>query len=68
MMEERSEQTTPSTAAFYILITSHNKTGGNQVQTGGGEAINSGSGERRKEVMEEGGMKNERERSWSWTY
>lgn len=56
-------QTIPSTAAFYILITSHNKTGGNQVQAGGGEAINSGSGEKRKEVIEESGVKSERESS-----
>lgn len=56
MMEESSIQAAPSTAVFYILITSHNKTGGNQVRAGGGEAINSDSGERRKEVIEEGGM------------
>lgn len=60
-MEEPGVQTAPSTAAFYILITSHNKTGGNQVQAGGGEAINGGSGEKREEVIEEGGMKSEEE-------
>ena len=47
----------PSTAAFYILIRSHNKAGGKQVWAGGGEAINSDSGERRMEVIEGGGMK-----------
>ena len=46
-MEELSLQAAPSTAAFYILITSHNKTGGNQARAGGGEAINSDSGRRR---------------------
>lgn len=57
MMEELSLQAAPSTAAFYILITSHNKTGGNQVRAGGGEAINSDSGKRREGEIEEVGRK-----------
>lgn len=57
MMEEPSLQAAPSTVAFYILITSHNKTGGNQAWAGGREAINSDSGKRRSEVIDEGGKK-----------
>ena len=49
MMEEPSVRAALSTAAFYILITSHNKTGGNQGWAGGGEAINSDSAERKEE-------------------
>lgn len=48
MMEEPSLRAGPSTAAFYILITSHNKTGGNQARAGGWEAINSDSGKTRE--------------------
>lgn len=66
MMEELSTQAAPSTAAFYILITSHNKTGGNQVWAGRGEAINSDSGGRRMKEMEEDGEKKVRKSSWSF--
>ena len=65
-MEEPSIQAAPSTAAFYILITSHNKTGGNQVRAGGDEAINCDCGKRGKEKIEQGGEKREQDGQFSF--
>lgn len=52
-MEELSTGAAPAATVFYILITSHNETGGNQVQAGGGEAINNDTGKRGRGKMEE---------------
>lgn len=71
MMEDQGIQAAPSTAQFYILITSHNKTGGNHVWARRGEAINSDTVEtgrwrkREREIEEGSGERSDRIRERS---